>query len=188
MKRRKRDSPKRRHPKGIRRLKHTTPRLPSPIRSSIARRQEARARGLAAVNDVRKGKYETLSAAARARETTVEFIKRELPGTLLPSRPGKRMRVRASDRYPQLVEILTESGPVVVTARGSRERDLAGQHRAAYLSVLRGQQSGSVLKRFRGKKVGGRGLLSSYERLLKLGRGGVADDLAALYVPPDSNA
>lgn len=180
MKRRKRVLPKRRHRKGIRRLKRTKPRLPSPIRSSTARRQKGRARGLAAVNDFRKRKYRSLSAAAKARKTTVEFIKRELPGTLLPSHPGKRIRVRASDQYSQLVEILTDSGPVVVTARGSRERESAGQHRAIYFGVLEGKLPASALKRFRGKTVGGRKLLTNPERLFELAHGGEPDKLGSL--------
>ena len=110
-----------------------------------------------------------------------------LPGALLPSRPGAQLRVRASDRYTQLVQILTDDGAVVVAAHGSRERELAGQHRAAYLSVLRRENSGSVLKKFRGKTVGGRKLLSSYKRLLELAHGGIGDDLASLYVSPEAS-
>jgi hypothetical protein len=163
-----------------RNAKHSRSRISS-------RTQEAKIRGFAAINDVRRGKYKSLSAAARAEGTNVKSIKRLVPGALLPSRPRARLRVRASDRYTQLVQILTDEGAIVVTARGSRERELAGQHRAAYLSVLRRKNSGSVLKKFRGKTVGGRKLLSSYERLLELGHGGIGDDLAELYVSPEAS-
>jgi hypothetical protein len=149
---------------------------------------EARMRGFAAINGVRKGKYKSLSAGALAEGTTVQSIKRLLPEALLPSRPGKAIRVRASDRYTQLVEILDNSGEVVqVLAHGSNERNLAGLHRAAYLAVLGNKQPSSILRRFRGKRVGGRKLLTNPERLFELARGGVVDDLSELYVPPDSN-
>ena len=150
--------------------------------------EEARIRGFAAINGVRKGKYKSLSVAARAERTTVESIKRLLPGALLRSRPGKRLRVRASDRYTQLVEILDSSGEVAqVIARGSRERDLAGRHRAAYLAVLDHKQPTSLLRQFRGKKVGGRKLLTNPDRLFELGHGGVIEDLLPLYVAPQAD-
>jgi hypothetical protein len=163
-------------------------RIAKHSRSRISSRtQESKTRGLAAINDVRRGKYKTLSAAARSEGTSVKSIKRLLPGALLPSRKSGRLRVRAGDRYSALVEILTDVGVIVVTARGSRERELAGKHRAAYLSVLRWKNSGAVLKKFSGKTVGGRRLLSSYRRLLELARGGIIDDLAALYVSPEAS-
>ena len=153
------------------------------------RNHEARVRGFAAINGVRKGKYRTLSAGALAEGTTVRSIKRLLPGALLPSRRGKAIRVRASDRYTQLVQILDDSGEVAdVVAHGSKERDLAGLHRAAYLAVLDNKQPSSILRRFRGKRVGGRKLLTDPALLFESAHGGVVDDLSALYVPPDSNA
>ena len=60
------------------------------------RNHEARMRGFAAINGVRNGKYKSLSAGALAEGTTVQSIKRLLPGALLRSRPGKRLRVRAA--------------------------------------------------------------------------------------------
>lgn len=160
--------------------KATAPRL--------HRYQEAWARGLAAINDVRRGKYKTVTAAARSEGITVAFIKRTFPGALYPSKPGKRLRVRPSDRYSALVEILDNSGTVVhVVAHGSRERELAGQHRAAYLAVLDNKQPSSVLRQFRGKKVGGKKLLTNPNRLFELGQGGVTDDLLPLYVSPEAS-
>lgn len=150
--------------------------------------EEARIRGFAAINGVRKGKYKSLSVAARTERTTVESIKRLLPGALLRSRPGKRLRVRASDHYTQLVEILDSSGEVSqVIARGSHERELAGRHRAAYFAVLDHKQPTSILRQFRGKKVGGKKLLTNPNRLFELGQGGVIDDLLPLYVNPEAS-
>ena len=150
---------------------------------------EARIRDFAAINGVRKGKYDSLSVAALAEGTTVQSIKRLLPGALLPSRPGKAIRVRATDRYTQLVQILDSSGQVAqVVAHGSRERELSGQHRATCMGVLDGRLPATALKRFRGKKVGGRKLLTNPERLFALAHGGVVDNLAPLYVSPEASA
>ena len=154
----------------------------------VRRNQEARTRGLAAINRVRKGKSKTLSEAARGERTTVQSIKRLFPRALLPPRFGERLRVRKSDRYSQLVQIMTDLGNLVdVTARGSRERDLAGQHRAAYLGVLKGNLPDSILRKFRGKKVGGLKLLTNPKRLFELAHGGEIENLVPLYVNPEAS-
>lgn len=156
-------------------------------RQNSPRNQEARVRRLAVINGVRRGKYKTVSAGARAEGTAVASTKRSFPAAFLPSKRGERLRVRASDRYSASVEILTDSGAVVVTAYGSRERELAGQHRAAYLRVLRGDESDSILRTFRRKTVGGHRLLTNPERLFELAHGGVVDNLAPLYVNPEAS-
>ena len=151
------------------------------------RNQELRKRGLAAINDVRRSIYKTLTAAARAEGTTVDSIRRLLPGTLLPSRRGSCIRVKASDRYSALVEIRTNSGLADVMAQGSRERELAGRHRAAVLSVLRNKKPSSILNQFRGKTVGGHKLLTNPKLLSELAHREEADYLAPLYVPPEAS-
>ena len=171
-----------RHPRSRNRRTRNQPRA---RRSS--RTQEDRTRELAAINRVRRGKSKTVSAAARAEGTSVALIKRRVPGALLPSTRGQRLRVRASDRYRQSVEILTDEGATVVTARGSRERELAGSHRAAIFGVLENKLPASALRRFRGKKVGGRKLSTNLERLFELARGGEPDKLGPLYVSPEAN-
>ena len=85
--------------------------------------EEAKMRGLAAINRVRKGKSKSLSAAAKAEGTTVKAIRELLPGSLRKG-VGRRTRVKAGDSYSQRVTIITAEGPLVVMAHGSRERDL----------------------------------------------------------------
>jgi hypothetical protein len=152
------------------------------------RQQEAKVRGLAAINRVRKGQSESLSSAARAEGTTVATIRDLLRSALLPTRAGQRVRVRVSDRYSARVEIITDTGPLVTTARGSRERDLAGEHRATAFRVLGRQAPPSALEKFRGKTVGGRELVADLESLALLGRAGVLQQLDTLYASPDSAA
>lgn len=152
-----------------------------------ARTQGAKVRAFAAINRVRKGKSATLTAAARAENTAVRTIRRLLPAALMRGRGG-RIRVKAGDPYSAPVEIVVKDGPVDVIARGSRERDLAGQHRTVYIKVLGKKLPTSALKQFRGKKVGGHELISNYERLSELARSGALDHLISLYVSPGTHA
>jgi hypothetical protein len=145
-------------------------------------------RGLAAINRVRKGQSKTLSSAARAEGTTVATIRDLLPSALLPVRPGHRIRVRASDHYSARVKIITNRGPLVATARGSRERDLAGEHRATALRVLDRKLPVAALEQFRGKTVGGHELVADLESLALLVRAGVLQQLDTLYASPDTAA
>jgi len=145
-------------------------------------------RGFAAINRVRKGHSKSLSSAARAEGTTVATIRDLLPSALLPTRPGQRVRVRASDRYSARVEIITKTGPLVTTARGSRERDLAGEHRATAFRVLEGKLAPSALEQYRGKTVGGHELIADFDMLAPLAQAGVLQQLDTLYASPDTTA
>jgi hypothetical protein len=148
----------------------------------------AKLKGLAAINRVRKGKSPTLHAAAKAEHTTVPTIRKNLSAAIMQDQKGKRIRVKSGDPYSIPVEVLTDSGPQVVKARGSRERELAGQHRAVYGLVLGKKLPPSALSEFRDKKVGGQNLLSDYGRLSVLANAGVLGQLDSLYVSPGSGA
>ena len=156
------------------------------LRRLTTRQQEAKVRGFAAINRVKRSLSKTLSAAARAEGTTVRAIRRLLPSALLQDRPGGRIRVKAGDPYSQSVEIVTHLGAEVVRARGSRERELAGRHRSAWTRVLGRELPPTALEEFRGQKVGGRELLSDPDRLFTLAKAGVLEQLGALYVSPGS--
>lgn len=148
--------------------------------------QAARVRGLNAINWVRQGKSNTLPSAARLAGTSVRTIQRLLPAAINQNGPGGRIRVRARDPYSARVEIITDVGPLDVNARGSRERELAGRHRAAVKRVLRGDEPPSTLKQFRGKKVGGQELASNFDRISEVAQGGGLDQLDSLYVSPET--
>lgn len=107
------------------------------------------------------------------------------PSALIQDRPGGRIRVRATDRYSARVQILTSGGATTVTARGSRQRELAGQHRATYLRILQHEEPPSALEQYRGKKVGARELLSDPAMLNTLAHAGDVGQLDSLYVSPD---
>jgi len=149
------------------------------------RQQEERVRGLAAINRYRRGDAKSLSAAARTEGTTIRAIRTLLPAAITQERRGGRIRVKPSDRYSAKVQILADDGSLTTTARGSRERDLAGQHRATFMRVLRGLEPKSALERYRGKKVGGHELVSDYAQLVALAKAGVVGQLEPLYLSPD---
>jgi hypothetical protein len=86
------------------------------------------------------------------------------------------------------VEIITKAGPLVTTARGSRERDLVGGHRATAFRVLEEKLPPSALEQYRGKTVGGHELVADFESLALLGQAGVLQQLDTLYVSPDAAA
>jgi hypothetical protein len=151
------------------------------------RQQDERVRCLAAINRRRRGEASSLSAAARAEGTTIRAIRTLVPAAIVQDRPGGRIRVTTSDRYSAIVQVLTNGGSMSVTARGSRQRELAGRHRAAVLRVLQGREPQSALEQYRGKKVGGHELISDYELLSSLAQAGVVGQLDSLYVSPDAS-
>jgi hypothetical protein len=98
------------------------------------------------------------------------------------------LRVRSTDPYSHLVEILSDTGePRIVTAYGSVERTLSGRHRADWTAVLANREKSSVLRKYQNKTVGGVKLLADAETLFESARSGAIDDLDALYVSPESS-
>ena len=141
----------------------------------------------AAINKARRGRGYITTDDARAEGTTLGFIKRRLPKAIFPTTSGERLHVSPTDPYSHLVEILADTGEArIVTAYGSSERRLAGQHRAACIGVLANTVRGSILKKFRNKTVGGVNLLWDAETLFQSARGGALDDLGDLYVSPEA--
>lgn len=150
--------------------------------------EEAKVRGLAAINRVRKGESKTLTAAARSEGTTVKEIRKLLPGALIKGDHNGRIRVKSGDTYSARVEIVTATGPLVVTAHGSRERDLAGFHWSVVFRVLSGKEPVSSLRKFRGKKVGGHKLISDFNQLHRLALAGAIGQLEGLYASPETRS
>lgn len=154
-------------------------------RRPLTLRREERIKCLAAISRVRRGEASSVTAAARAERTTVSAIKALVPKAITQSRPRSRIRVRRTDRYSAKVEILGHAGAMTATARGSRQRELAGQHRATVMRVLAGKEPASALEQYRGKNIGGHELISDYARLSTLAKAGVLGQLDALYVSPN---
>jgi len=153
--------------------------------SSSLREQAEKVRVLAALNRVRRGEAKSISGAARAEGTTLRAVRKLVPNALIKHRLSGRIRVKPTDRYSADVQVLTREGSLTVTARGSRQRELAGRHRAIVFRVLRGIDDPSALEQFRGKKVGGHELISDYKLLSSLAQAGVVGHLDTLYTSPD---
>jgi hypothetical protein len=141
-----------------------------------------RLRTFEAANLYRQGKARSVSSAAHMARTNLKALWRWIPDAIKKDPQSGRLRIKASDRYSERVEILTDTGALVATARGSRQRQLAGQHRATYLDIVHNRKPASALEEFHGKKVGGHELLSDYERLRTLAKAGVLGQLDTLYV------
>ncbi len=171
--------PRKRKSKAVRPKRARRSRDLSPLR------QEERVKCLAAINRYRRGEAKSVSAAARGEGTTVRAIRTLVPKTITQDLPGGRIRVAPSDRYSAKVQILANEGALTTMARGSRKRELAGQHRATVMRVLRGDEPKSALERYRGKKVGGHDLVSDYAQLVLLANAGVVGQLEPLYASPD---
>ena len=115
-------------------------------------------------------------------------MRRLVPDALVQDRPGARIRVKPTDRYSAEVQVLTREGTLTVTARGSRQRELAGRHRATVLRVLQGKEPPAALKPYRRKKIGGHELISDFELLSSFAQAGDVGQLGSLYVSPDASA
>jgi hypothetical protein len=194
MSRRKGDSPNERlrrkgnHSAGKRRSAPKEAAKNQKLRRQTARRQAEEVRVFGALNLVRRGTAKSPTEAAQAKRTTLPTIRKVAPDALVQDHPGARIRVKATDRYSARVQILTTEGSTVtVTARGSRQRELAGRHRATALRVLQGKEPPSSLEQYRGKKVGRRELISDYSLLSSLADAGVLGQLDTLYVSPDAS-
>lgn len=159
---------------------------PTNKRGKLTPSQErAKVLDLAAVNLVRKGLAKTVSEAARTVGTTVRSIRKLLPAALGKRGLDGRIRVKAGDTYSARVEIVTPSGPLKVTAHGSRERDLAGLYSSTLRQVLNRKAPPSSLRQFRGKKIGGHKLISDFNQLRTLVLAGVLGQLDTLYASPE---
>lgn len=152
------------------------------LRRLSSSQESERVRVLDAANLYRHGKAKTVSDAARMAGTNLNAMWRWVPLAIEKDPRTGRLRIKASDRYSERVEIVTYDGALVVRARGSRQRQIAGQHRATYMGVFEKKKPASALEEFRGKKVGGHELLSDYSRLLTLAKAGALGNLDTLYV------
>ncbi len=157
-------------------------------RGPSQRQQAENVRVLAALNRVRRGEAKSVTGAARVEGTTLRAMWKLAPDALIQHRPGGRIRGKPTDRYSAEVQVLTGEGTLTVTARGSRQRELAGRHRATVIRVLRGTDPASALEQFRGKKVGGYELISDYELLSSFAQAGIVGQLDSLYVSPETAA
>ena len=115
---------------------------------------------------MRRGKKWTV--ALRAVGTTARTA-RKGGGDLFYRGKDGRIQAKGFDRKRLRLNIITDEGYKKVTARSSKERKLAGDHRNTVLGILRGALPKTELERFRNTKVGGQQLLFDPAQLSEIG-------------------
>ena len=140
-----------------------------------ARELDARARALHVLGLMRQG-HATLTKAARQEKIKPETVLRYVGKALYRSGPGKPWRARTSDQVSALMSVLTSRGREPIVVRNSRERRLLGQYEWA-LRRFRGEEDGAeaALRKFKGKLVGGRPLITDTNQLIQLDDAGQLD-------------
>jgi hypothetical protein len=141
----------------------------APVR--VSKRSDAtKVRALDVLNRMRKGA--SFSQAVKQAQTTIRATRKYVGSALRQSKPGGRVRVAKGDSFSAQVLIFTPLGLIPITARGTRQRSLAGQHFATVKAFLAGKSPASALDKFAGKSVGGHPLVVDVELLTALGYAG----------------
>jgi excisionase family DNA binding protein len=109
------------------------------------------------------------SQAARRERMKLETFKKGAGKYLYRTGRGKRFRARSEDQLAFSMIVLTARGPENVIVRNSRERKLLYEYNLA-LRMFRAAEDGAAIKlrKFKGKTVGGRVLITDPNLLIKL--------------------
>lgn len=106
----------------------------------------------------------------------LETFRKGAGRNLYRSGPGKPWKARSEDQLRFLMTVLTDRGPVEAIVRNSRERKLLHRYDLA-LRMFRAGEDGAeaALKKFEGKTVGGRVLITNIKVLIELEEAGQLD-------------
>lgn len=121
------------------------------LRRLSQKEQEARARALEAIAEVRRSGG-SLSAATRAADTTVAAVRR-YARPAVERLPNGRYRVKPSDRLYRRIRVISVDGPVWVDTWSSKNAQLASDHANAIRGFGLGR-GGDALASFGGRSVG----------------------------------
>jgi hypothetical protein len=121
------------------------------------RNRAAKQRAVAVLSRMRN-RGESLSKAARALRTTPRTV-RKLVGKQLRRSASGRYMVTSSDRLKREINVFGVDGYEPVTVGTSKQAQFASAHLIAINRFLRTGDA-KQLKRFRGKRIGGIGLLT----------------------------
>ena len=123
------------------------------------------------IDGVRDGK--SASEAALDNKTTLATVFRYFPDDFFKTKGSSRWKVTPSDKHPNQVQWLGPNGYEDWILRGSREASRQGSYLNDVKKALRGETS--ALDKWRGKKIGGRILITDLDVLTRLGREGNLD-------------
>ncbi len=138
------------------RTKETPPEAAKKFRSP------ARRRALSVLMRMRN-RGESLSKAARAAHTTPRTVQ-SLVGDQLRRSASGHYTATSSDRLKREINVFGADGYEPMTVGSSKQARLASEHLIAINRFLRTGDT-KQLKRFRGKRIGGIGLLTDPKRI-----------------------
>lgn len=150
------------HGGGVRRAQSRL-RSAAGLTSATSAQLRARSDAFEALRRLRAGDASSVTDAERQLGLPRGSLRQALPTAF-----DERGRVKPGDREAALMNVVGVNGDVTVVVRGNRQRQLAGQHRAAVLGVLAGQLPPSALEKFANKQVAGIELVADVDRLRAL--------------------
>lgn len=126
-------------------------------------------RAIEVLRGVRRG--ESLSEAASDLGIAPATVRRYFPNDFSKPKGSRRWVASKSDRHVRVIKGITEDGMRPIRVRGSRE---ASQQSAFLNDVWKAltENDPSVLARWRRKRIGGRKLITSFDKLIALARSG----------------
>ena len=148
--------------------KKATAERPRSPRSKRLRKNDsaARERALSALRAMRDGA--SISRAARENGVTIRTMKRYVGSVLVQDRPGGRIRARKTDRLVRYLQIPGPTGPIEITAHGSKQASEFAQYKAAINRLLRGDRN--ALAAWHGRKIAGIELVTDPKILISQAR------------------
>jgi hypothetical protein len=146
-----------------------------PLAKLSSRSLEARNRALHALTAIRHGA--SLVDAAKAEGVSQRTIRKYVGSSLRQDHAGGRIRAVPRDKFTRYLQIPGQQadGPVQVAAKGSREATELAAYVNARAAFLRSGDE-SVLRPFRGKKIGGHILVTDPKLLTALAEQGESFD------------
>ncbi len=135
------------------------------------KQQDTYFRAKRVIDEARSGR--SPSRAARDNKTTLATARRYFPDDFFKAKRSRRWSVSSSDRHPNQVQWLGPDGYEDFVLRGSREASHLGRYLNNVKRALRGDVS--ALDKWRGKKIGGRRLITDLKKLEQLARDGKLD-------------
>jgi hypothetical protein len=123
------------------------------------------------IDDVRSGK--SFSQALRDNKTTSPTVFRYFPEDFTKSKGARHWTVSSSDKHVNEGAIIGENGLEPFRVRGSKEISQLGTYLNDVKRALANEAS--ALDKWRGKKIGGRELITDLDTLMDMAREGKLD-------------
>lgn len=154
------------------------------------RRQESHNRALHVLARMRRT-GESLVSSSRLEGLDPRTVLKQIPREFHKSR-GRWVPLKTADREPRPMRLLDDKGRRPGVVRGSKAASLLGRYNAALSKFFSANKkyagNETLLKPFRGKRVGGVELLTDPSKLLELAEAGELRTGEDLYAAPTGSA